>query len=225
MSFERYSAEARRAVELAAQEARHLGHGRVGTEHLLLGLLGERNTPAGRALAAGGASLALCREKVTEALANRPVPPPRGEGKQLPLTDRATRAIDRANRLAARLGSEDVLTEHLLLSLLDVEGTAGQVLRGQSVDLAAVRKALSSPASSPTEASLGAPLAQPAPPLAAEPAPPSAVGPLCGKCEAPLDKSLGRTTFRSGEVVVFYCTACGTAIGAAPTPAANGRLP
>ena len=37
--FERFTQQARRAVALAKQEARHLGHGSVGTEHLLLGLL------------------------------------------------------------------------------------------------------------------------------------------------------------------------------------------
>jgi ATP-dependent Clp protease ATP-binding subunit ClpA len=39
--FERFTAEARRVVARAQDEARSLGHNYVGTEHLLLGLFGE----------------------------------------------------------------------------------------------------------------------------------------------------------------------------------------
>jgi ATP-dependent Clp protease ATP-binding subunit ClpA len=51
--FERFTADGRSAVEDAVAEARRLGHRRVGTEHLLLALLGT-DTVAGRALAGSG---------------------------------------------------------------------------------------------------------------------------------------------------------------------------
>ncbi|HWE55898.1 MAG TPA: Clp protease N-terminal domain-containing protein [Acidimicrobiales bacterium] len=201
MALERYSDDARRAVEGATREARELGHGQVGTEHLLLGLLGEPESTAARALAAGGASLALCRDKVIEALARRPPLGRVAPGQQLPLSDRAARTLDRAGRLAPRMGSEQVLSEHLLASLLDVEGTAGQVLRGQSVDLAAVRHALAA-ADEPAEAPIQ------------EPAEPVVTGPVCGRCGASLVGSLARARIHSVDAIVFYCSQCGTALGA-----------
>lgn len=209
MPLERYSPDARLTVELATQEARQLGHRQVGTEHLLLGLLAQQGTAAASALGAGGASLALCREKVTEALATRSTGGPPGAGEELPFSDRARRALDRASRLAPRMGSEVVLPEHLLLSVLDVEGTAGQVLRGQAVDLTAVRQALSSPHRT----------------VAASKEPGVAVsvaGPLCGNCGSLLEETLGQAKIGSAGLIVLYCTGCGVAIGAAASPNGGG---
>ncbi len=50
--FERFSDRARRVVVLAQEEARMLGHGYIGTEHLLLGLIHEGDGTAARALRA-----------------------------------------------------------------------------------------------------------------------------------------------------------------------------
>lgn len=194
-------------MELATEEARQLGHGHVGTEHLLLGLLAERRTSAARALAAGGASLALAREKVFEALASRSRDRPPSNSDQLPFTDRANRTLERASRLSARLGREDVRTEDVLLSLLDVEGTAGQVLRGMSVDIAAVRRALEPSDQVPSPDQVPAIEPEPEPPPAAE------NGPICGICGAELESSLARREMRNASVTVVYCNICGTAIG------------
>ena len=48
--FERFTERARRAVVLAQDEARMLNHDWIGTEHLLLGLIGEGDGVAARAL-------------------------------------------------------------------------------------------------------------------------------------------------------------------------------
>ena len=140
--LERYDDEASRVVSAAREEASRLGHGHVGTEHLLLGLLRQRGSHAAEALDASGVFLEPCRQKVSEALASRVTPQATGVGSQLPFTDRASRALDRASRLSLRLGGDVVRSDQILLSVLDVEGTAGQVLRGLSVDPAVVRDAL-----------------------------------------------------------------------------------
>lgn len=213
--LDRYSTEARRAVELARDESRRLGHPYVGTEHLLLGLLAESDNSAARALQAAGASLALCREKVTEALASRRLTDGNSTPENLELTDRASRALDRAVRLSTRLKSDEVEASHVLLSVLDVEGTAGQVLRGLSVDLGAVRSGLVQPdqsppvpdsASDPEEAPRGsAPTPQPEGPE-----------PLCPTCGGTVKGSLGRSVMTSVDGVEFdvaYCTTCGATLG------------
>jgi ATP-dependent Clp protease ATP-binding subunit ClpA len=61
--FERFTAEAREVVVGAQHEARQLHHGRIGTEHLLLSLLGQR-TPSAAVLARHG----LTRDEVADAV-------------------------------------------------------------------------------------------------------------------------------------------------------------
>jgi ATP-dependent Clp protease ATP-binding subunit ClpA len=63
--FERFTREARQTVVLAQQEARELGHDHIGTEHLLLGLVGQGGTAVGRVLGGHG----LTRQSVVEAVA------------------------------------------------------------------------------------------------------------------------------------------------------------
>ena len=64
--FERFTEQARRVVVLAQEEARLLGHGYIGTEHILLGLLAEGEGLAAQALATLEVRLDAAREQVTE---------------------------------------------------------------------------------------------------------------------------------------------------------------
>ena len=64
--LERFTDRARRAVVLAQEEARMLGHNYIGTEHILLGLIRERDGGAGRALESLGISLEALRQQVEE---------------------------------------------------------------------------------------------------------------------------------------------------------------
>ncbi|WP_282202723.1 Clp protease N-terminal domain-containing protein [Kitasatospora fiedleri] len=66
--FERFAVEARRVVELAAQEARRMHHDHLGTEHLLLGLLAQPQDPAARVLGGFGLDLEGGRRAVLRAL-------------------------------------------------------------------------------------------------------------------------------------------------------------
>jgi ATP-dependent Clp protease ATP-binding subunit ClpC len=59
-----FNAEVKRVLQFAAQEADALGHGHIGTEHLLLGLLREEHSGAASILAAHGASLGDVRKQV-----------------------------------------------------------------------------------------------------------------------------------------------------------------
>ena len=222
--YERFDEPARRALESAFDEARALGHGQVGTEHLLLGLLTVTDTGAARSLVTSGATLEGCRAKVAEASVGKQVG---GAPQDLPLTDRATRALERAGRLSLRRRSPTVSSDHVLLSILDVEGTAGQVLRGLSVDLTGLRGSLPSadegaPPGPEPEREPG-PVARPEPQPQPEPeAEPAAGGlPCCPHCRTSLDSVLAHrpVTSRSQDGgtaawIVAYCSSCGTAIGA-----------
>jgi hypothetical protein len=93
--------------------------------------------------------------------------------------------------------------------VLDVEGRAGQVLRGLSVDLNALRASLDGPASE--AATVGSPATKS--PLGGE------LTPRCAQCHASLAESLAEqvvTRPPAPPYLVVYCSACGSAIGATP---------
>jgi ATP-dependent Clp protease ATP-binding subunit ClpC len=206
--FERFSAQAVNAVELARSEAHLLGHGYVGTEHLLLGILAAGDSPAATSLITSGASLAGCRELTVETVAEQR---PSGADTDLRLSPRANRALERAARLALRRHDAQVETSHILLSVLDVEGRAGQVLRGLGVDLNALRTSLGSAVSAAERASSPA-IETPLPARAA---------PRCAQCGASLENSLAEqivTRAPAPPYLVVYCSACGSVIGATPAP-------
>ena len=62
--FERFTTQARSVVTLAQQEARQLGRPNIGTQHLLLGILGAPDTAGARALDALGVGERDMREDV-----------------------------------------------------------------------------------------------------------------------------------------------------------------
>jgi ATP-dependent Clp protease ATP-binding subunit ClpC len=198
--------EARAAVARAETVARELGLDRVGTEHLLLGLLAG-DSVASRALLAAGATRAAARHKVAETVASGAVT--RTDGPIEP-TSRAARAIGRAHRFSHHAKAEAVGADHLLLGVLDVEGTAGQVLRGIGVDVGALRDSI--PTAEPeAEDAPGAPTVTGPPP--------SPGGAACPRCQAEVDALTFRVVpasdadGRTGEAVVFSCRTCGTVLG------------
>ena len=123
--FERFTDQARRVVVLAQEEARMLGHGYIGTEHILLGLLAEQGGLAAQALTTLEISLDAAREQVAEII---------GEGTGQPsghirFTQRAKKVLELSLRDAQRLGDTYIGTEHILLGVArEGEGVAAQVL-------------------------------------------------------------------------------------------------
>src|SRR4051794_16859899 len=97
--FDRFSPGATRVVTNAEHEARELHHAEIGTEHLLLGIVADGQSLAGRSLVASGATLAGCRSKVAEAVVRSAGGTAPGT---LPFSDRANRALQRAGRLSLR---------------------------------------------------------------------------------------------------------------------------
>ena len=145
--FERFTVDARDAVINAQSEARALGHRSVGTEHLLLGVLGVEHGTAARALAAVGLTPQRARDEVA-AIA--------GQGNaythgSIPFEPRLRRTLDVAMQEAMSLGHDEVGTEHLAFALLaEREGIAGRVLE-QVAERGVVRDALMEAMASPPE--------------------------------------------------------------------------
>ena len=132
---ERSTLPAQRAVVWADEEARGLGHGYVGTEHLLLGLLREEVTV--RVLVALDIGSATVRERVIRVVGRCET----GTGDGRPLTPRACRALELAEEEALRLGYDCAETGHILLGLIrESKGAAAQVLYRMGADEESVRR-------------------------------------------------------------------------------------
>jgi hypothetical protein len=134
---ERFTRRARRVVGLAQEEADALGHGRVGTEHLLLGLLRSEDDATAEAFAGAGVTLEAAREQVS-ALELRP----RGRARS-PFTRAAKRSLALTLQEARELGDRSLGADHLLLGVLaDERAGARGVLRELGADPDALRAAV-----------------------------------------------------------------------------------
>jgi ATP-dependent Clp protease ATP-binding subunit ClpA len=124
-------------VAAAEREARTLRHTRIGTEHLLLGVLGRTDEAGAQALARLGVTLGGARAQVMRivGLPETPSPP------TLPLTPPARDALGGALREAIDVGETTVSSEHVLLAVLrERDGVAVRVLRDAGVSPGRLRE-------------------------------------------------------------------------------------
>jgi ATP-dependent Clp protease ATP-binding subunit ClpC len=136
--FGRFTDEARGVLALAQEEARTLHRGCIGTEHILLGLVQERDGTAAEALDSLGISQEAVRQQVEEMTGQGQDAPAAGHSQY---TLRAKRALDMSLREALQLGHHHIGTEHILLGLLrEGEGPAAQVLVELGADLSGIRQ-------------------------------------------------------------------------------------
>ena len=130
--FERFTEKAIRVIMLAQEEARRLGHNFVGTEQILLGLVGEGSGVASKTLKSMGISLKDARAEVEKIIG-------RGSGfvaVEIPFTPRAKKVLELSWDEARQLGHNYIGTEHLLLGLLrEGHGVGVKVLENLGVDL------------------------------------------------------------------------------------------
>jgi len=134
--FERFTEKAIKVIMLAQEEARRLGHNFVGTEQILLGLIGEGTGIAAKTLKGMGVNLKEARTEVEKIIG-------RGSGfvaVEIPFTPRAKRVLELSWDEARQLGHNYIGTEHLLLGLIrEGEGVAARVLENLGVDLTKIR--------------------------------------------------------------------------------------
>jgi ATP-dependent Clp protease ATP-binding subunit ClpC len=128
--FERFSEPARQAFVVAHEEARALGSARLGTEHVLLGLLADDSCVAGRTFESLGVSRREVRKRVVLLI--------RDDAKQtttVEFSDAAKRLLELSLREALRCASPRIGTGHVALGMLGVrDSTAVQLLEELGVD-------------------------------------------------------------------------------------------
>lgn len=149
--MERFTQRARRVLSLAHQEAERGRQNSIGTEHLLLGLMEEEGGVAGRVLRELGLESSRVREIIERVSVDR-----RNEDLKIELAPDTQQVLEFAVDEARRLGHHYIGTEHILLGLVRVDGTAMEVLRRLGVTADQVRRqtrrVLNETASSPTPA-------------------------------------------------------------------------
>jgi ATP-dependent Clp protease ATP-binding subunit ClpC len=137
--FERFTEKAIKVIMLSQEEARRLGHNFVGTEQVLLGLIGEGTGIGPKVLKAMDVNLKDARIEVEKIIG-------RGSGfvaVEIPFTPRAKRVLELALDEARQLGHNYIGTEHLLLGLIrEGDGVAARVLENLGLDLSRVRSAV-----------------------------------------------------------------------------------
>ena len=135
--FEKFTEGAIKIIMLSQEEARRMGHNFVGTEQLLLGVIGQRH---------GIGARALKRSKVTLKKARREIELYIGRGtgfvaSEIPFTPRAKRVLEMAIHEGKDLGQNFVGTEHILLALInETDGVAMRTLDKIRVDIPKLRK-------------------------------------------------------------------------------------
>jgi ATP-dependent Clp protease ATP-binding subunit ClpA len=153
--FNRFAASTRAAVVAAIAEASRRGDHRAGTEHLLLGLLHDDQSPAVRALgvdldAARDALLAMDRDALVSVGIEVAPPPdePAAARGHLPFTSGAKSVLQQTLREAVARKDRRLEPRHLLLALLGCRppDPAAAVLSRLGVDPDVVRRRLDSAA-------------------------------------------------------------------------------
>ncbi|MGO9873648.1 MAG: Clp protease N-terminal domain-containing protein [Acidimicrobiia bacterium] len=129
-TFERFTLRAQAVMRSSADQARALGHGYVGTEHLLLALFEPVESVAAQVMSETGITYARCEAQI---LTYTPKGP-RAVTAKPPFTPKAVDVLRRANDQALQLGHNYVGTEHLLLSLFgDADALSAKTLTALDV--------------------------------------------------------------------------------------------
>ncbi|MDR3116589.1 MAG: ATP-dependent Clp protease ATP-binding subunit [Bifidobacteriaceae bacterium] len=136
---ERFTESARNAISIAQQEAQGLGHSFIGTEHLLLGLLQEKEGLAGRTLLSMGVTPDKLRSEIIDLIGTGNALP----ANQLPFTPRVKTVLDSSLKESLTFNHGHIGTEHILLGILDEgEGVGVQALLKLNIPLEELRQSI-----------------------------------------------------------------------------------
>ncbi|MCC0664122.1 ATP-dependent Clp protease ATP-binding subunit [Clostridioides sp. ZZV15-6597] len=130
MNFNRFTQRAKKAIDLAFESAKNLGHNIVGSEHVLLGLLKEEEGIAAKVLSKVGFTEVYLEGKIIDM---------EGKGEGIPedivLSPRSKQILELSGMFANKLKTNYIGTEHILLAIIqEGEGIANKVLNYAGVN-------------------------------------------------------------------------------------------
>lgn len=129
--FDKFTERAQKSIGLAQEEAKRLKHNYIGTEHILLGLLGEGEGIAAKALMILGIDIDSLRQKIESMVGVGK------EGTELQgITPRTKTVFEYSFEEARKLNHNYVGTEHLLLAIIrEGESIAVKALVSMGLDI------------------------------------------------------------------------------------------
>jgi len=134
--FEYFNEKAIKTVVLSQEEARRAGYNLVGSEHLLLGIIGEGSSVAAKLLENNGINTKQTRQVIEQLVG-------RGGGfspTNIPFTPRVKKIFELAFEESRQLGDNFISPEHLLLAILkEVDTVAAKTLLNQGIELEQLR--------------------------------------------------------------------------------------
>jgi len=134
--FEHFTEKAIKTVMFAQEEARRTGHNLVGSEHLLLGIIGEGTSFAATILINRGITLEDSRRIIANITGSGPgYSPP-----NIPFTPKVKGIFQQSFQEARQLGDRQITPEHILLAMIKNSDNLGsKVLKSQGIDLEELR--------------------------------------------------------------------------------------
>ncbi len=136
---DKFSMSAQKILGLSLAFAREFGHTYIGTEHILLAFLCEKDTLSEKLLKSSGADLDRTRQLITEVSGKGA----RSADSVTDVTPLAKQVIENSARLAEKEGESEVSTENIFLSLLkEKNSTAVKLLCAQGCRISEILKEL-----------------------------------------------------------------------------------
>lgn len=143
LRFDKFTLKAQEAVKMAEELAERHHHQQIDAEHLLLGLLEQKEGVVVPLLQKLGVSEGVIKGELEEEI-NKLPQVQGGDALQIYITPQLKKVFDLAGREAEHLGDEYISTEHLFLALLEGEGKAAETLKRLGVSRENVLQALKS---------------------------------------------------------------------------------
>ncbi len=130
--FSNFTEKARIAIQNAHDVACEMGHGYIGSEHLLLGILMEGTGVGAKILENSGAVKENLQTQIEEVMGKNA---PFSNGTELALTPRSKRILEIAAMEARRMGHNYIGTEHILIGIIkDGDGVGANILASSGID-------------------------------------------------------------------------------------------
>ncbi|HSQ90396.1 ATP-dependent Clp protease ATP-binding subunit [Romboutsia sp.] len=130
MYFNRFTQRAKKAIDLSLEAAQKLGHKVVGSEHLLLGLIKEKEGIAAKVLLKLGLTEELLEAKIIEIEGKADIPV-----IDIALSPRSKQILELSGMFANKLKTNYIGTEHILLAIVqEGEGIGIKILNAEGID-------------------------------------------------------------------------------------------
>ncbi|MCP5453227.1 MAG: ATP-dependent chaperone ClpB [Spirochaetaceae bacterium] len=142
MDYDRFTLKAQEAIQAAHASAQKSDHSQIELEHLLLALLDSEGSAVRPLLQRLGASVDELDARLEASLAKKPKV--YGHAAQVYLSPAAGKALAKAEAEAAALKDDYVAGEHILLAMLDDDGSVGPLLKEFGVTKTGALEALKS---------------------------------------------------------------------------------